>query len=416
MFVFIKETNENDKWFEWKRTPSIYLLEPNKRGFEIRYNENKTYELKFGNNINGKKLNIGDEIAIYYLKSSGVDGKVTKNAFVDSTINVYNTTQYDQIFADVKDTSLNYITIDESTDITLNNTEDSTDFGAEETTQEIKQNSPRFFSSEYKLTTKADYKSFIKRNYKNLIYDVTVYNNSDYTNRYLKYLNDELGLTDYTASTNALFNQYQYADSADANNIYLTIVPNLRKNKSVVTRSNYLSPALKEKIQTEIENYKLLNSEIAFIDPIYLKLDAAIKFSGEPARVAYKDVTEIQLVKSSRTLINEEELKSKVFNIITTYIKGLKLGATVDVRYLNNEIEKINELIEFKTTRTDINSSVPGLSFCLFNPIYNGKDLKFIDTRWKLKPFQIPYIENERAFKDKIKVKNVITNKSVVEY
>ena len=169
----------------------------------------------------------------------------------------------------------------------------------EETAQEIKQNSPKFFSSEYKLTTKADYKSFIKRNYKNLIYDVTVYNNSDYTNRYLKYLNDELGLTDYTDSTNALFNQYNYADSADVNNIYLTIVPSLRKNKSVVTRSNYLSPAVKEKIQTEIEDYKLLNSEIAFIDPVYLKLDASIRYTGEPSRVSYKDTTQIELIKSN---------------------------------------------------------------------------------------------------------------------
>ena len=132
--------------------------------------------------------------------------------------------------------------------------------------------------------------------------------------------------------------------------------------------------------------------------------------------MSYKDTTQIQLIKSARTLINEEELKSKVFNIITKYIKGLKLGDTIDIRYLNNEIEKIDELLEFKTVRTDLGDSVPGLSFCLFNPIYNGKDIRFIDTRWKLKPFQIPYIENEREFKDKIKVKSVITNKSVVEY
>ena len=74
-------------------------------------------------------------------------------------------------------------------------------------------------------------------------------------------------------------------------------------------------------------------------------------------------------------------------------------------------------MLEFRTVRTDVpNARVPGLSFCLFNPIYNGKDLKFIDTRWRLKPFQIPYIENERLFKDKITVKSIVTNKSVVEY
>ena len=414
--VYVKENNEQNKWYEWKRTPSLFLCEPNSRKFEIRYNENKNYELKFGNNVNGRKLNIGDSVAIYYLKSSGATGKVTKNAFSDTKINIYNTTQFDEIFADVKDTSLNYVSIEESVNITIHNTEDSTDFGLEETSQEIKQNSPRFFSSEYKLTTKADYKSFIQRNYKNLIYDVTVHNNSDYTNGYLKYLNDRLGLTDYSSSTNALFNQYYYADSADANNIYLTIVPNLRKNKSVVTRSNYLSPALKEKIQHEIENYKLLNSEIAFIDPVYLKLDFSLRFSGEPYRMSHKDNTIIEIVKSARTLVNEEELKSKVYNIIITYIKNLKLGSVIDVRYLNNEIEKIQDILEFKTARTDVGIAVPGLSFCIYNPIYNGKDIQSIDTRLKLKPFQIPYIEDEEAFKNKIKVRSIVTNKSVVEY
>ena len=256
---------------------------------------------------------INDQVAIYYLKSSGVDGKVTKNTFNENELNVFNTAQYDEILTDTKDTSLNYLTIESILNVNINNTEDSTEFGEEEKIEEIKQNAPRFFSSEYKLTTKADYKSFIQRNYTNLIYDVTVLNNSDYTNDYLKYLNDELGLTDYSLETNALFNQYYFADSSNSNNIYLTIVPNLRKNKSVVTRSNYLSPALKEKIQNEIENYKLLNSEIMFIDPMYLNLDFSLQFSGETSTLNYKDYTEVHIVKEARALVNDEDLKIKLY-------------------------------------------------------------------------------------------------------
>ena len=416
IFVYVKEVNEQNKWYEWSRVPSIFLANPNERVFEVRYNENKNYELKFGNSVNGKKLNQQDQIAIYYVKSTGTEGKVTKNAFVNSTINVYNTPQFDEIFGDSKDTSLNYLTIANAINVNISNPEDSTDFGEEEQVSEIKQNAPRFFSSEYKLTTKADYKSFIQRNYKNLIYDITVQNNSDYTNDYLKYINDELGLTDYTLDTNALFNQYYFADSADANNIYLTIIPNLRKNKSVVTRSNYLSNSLKEKIRSEIEGYKLLNSEIAFIDPVYLNLDLALKFSGEKDKTEYKDYTELHLLRDARTLINEEELKTKVSNIILKYITNIKLGDTIDVRYLNNEIEKISGLEKIETVRTDLNRSIPGLSLCIFNPIYNGRDIKIIDTRCKLKPYQIPYIENPVLFKSKIKVKSTVTNKRVVEY
>ena len=416
IYVYVKEVNSNNKWYEWSRVPSLYLSKPNERSFEIRYNENKNYELKFGNSVNGRKLNQGDQIAVYYLKSSGTDGKVTKNTFNSSSLNIYNTSQYDNILTDTQDTTLNFLTIETVLNTTISNTEDSTDFGEEENADEIKQNAPRFFSSEYKLTTKDDYKSFIERNYKNLVYDVTVQNNSDYTNDYLKYLDDELGLTDYSLETNALFNQYYFADSSDANNIYLTIVPNLRKNKSVITRSNYLSNALKEKIRNEIADYKLLNSEIAFIDPVYLNLDLSLRFSGEVNRLRYKDSTQLVITKQARALINEDDLKSKVYNIITTYINNLKLGDTIDVRYLNNEIEKIQGIEGIETLRTDLNRSTPGLSFCVFNPIYNGKDKKVFDTRCKLKPYQIPYIESPVAFKDKIVVKSQVTNKRVVEY
>ncbi len=417
IFVFVKEVNEQNKWYEWSRTPSLFLSKPNDRQFEVTYNENRKYELKFGNSINGKKVNLGDSIAIYYLKSSGTRGKVTKNTLKDSAVNIYNTTQYDEIFTDVKDTSLNYISIQESPNITVTNTEDSTEFGDPETVSEIKQNAPRFFSSEYRLTTKADYKSFIERNYKNFVYDCTVLNNSDYTNDYLKYINDDLGLTDFTEDTNALFNQYYYADSADSNNIYLSIVPKLRKEKSVVTRSNYLPPSLKEKIQLEIEDYKLLNSEISFIDPVYLNLDLSVKASGEPNHVAYKDTTELHIRREARTLINEADLKSKVFNIISTYIKKIKLGGTINVRDLNNDIGAIKGIIDFKTVRTDnLAIEIPGLSLCTYNSIYNGRDIKFTDTILKLKPYQIPYIENDVILKNKIKVTSVTTSKAIVEY
>ncbi len=414
--VFVKEVNENAKWYEWTRSPSLFLSNPNDRSFEVKFNENKNYELKFGNNVNGRKLNHGDSVAIYYLKSTNVAGKVTKNHFVDSEVNVYNTTQFDTIFADVKDTSLNYLTIEESVDVTISNVEDSTDFGEEETVADIKQNAPKFFSSEYKLTTKEDYKAFIRSHFKNLIYDCTVANNSDYTNNYLKYLNDELGLTDFSEDTNALFNQYYFADSADVNNIYLTIVPNLRKNKSVVTRSNYLSPALKEKIQHDIKRYKLLNSEIMFLDPVYLNVDLSLKVGSEPNKIEYKDYTQLVLEREARSLVNEENLKSKVFNIISNYIKTLKLGSTIDVRYLNGELQNIDGLKRMYMKRLDNGVTVDGLSFAIFNPIYNGKDLKFADTLCKLKPFQIPYIENDVAFKNKITVTSAITNKALIEY
>ena len=418
IFAYVKENNAENKWYEWKRVPSIFLAKPNERVFEVRYNENKTYELTFGNGVNGKQLTSNDQVALYYIKSSGTDGKVTKNALTDTSINVYNTTQYNDIYNNVKDTSLNYLTIENSININVNNSEDSTSFGEEENVQDIKLNAPKFFSSEYKLTTKPDYKSFIERNYKNLVYDIQVLNNSDYTNDYLQYINNDLELTTYSQDTNALFNQYYFADSSNSNNIYLVIVPNLRKNKSVVTRSNYLSTSLKEKIQTEIQDYKLLNSEILFLDPVYLNLDVSATFTddGEVNKLTYKDYTELQITKEARALINEEDLKSKVYNTIVDYIDSIKLGGTIDVRYLTNLIEEIPYITKIETYRTDLERAISGLSLCIFNPIYNGRDHKTIDTRLQLRPYQIPYIENKQTLKNKIKIKTTNKSQRVVEY
>ena len=74
-------------------------------------------------------------------------------------------------------------------------------------------------------------------------------------------------------------------------------------------------------------------------------------------------------------------------------------------------------LLSIKTVRTDINRDVPNISLCLFNPIYNGRDTKIIDTRLQLKPYQIPYIENVTEFKNKIKITTSKTSSNrVVEY
>ena len=86
VYVFVKENNTT--WAEYRRTSSLYLNKPNERVFDIRLNQNKNYEIKFGNNINGKRLTSGDQVAIYYLESTGKEGQVTKNAFSNTNNNI----------------------------------------------------------------------------------------------------------------------------------------------------------------------------------------------------------------------------------------------------------------------------------------------------------------------------------------
>lgn len=414
VYVFIKENNTT--WAEYKRTPSLYLNKPNERVFDIRLNQNKNYEIKFGNNINGKRLTSGDQIAIYYLESTGKEGQVTKNAFSNAKLNVFNTTQYDAIFDVVKDSTLSYISIDSAANVSVTNTSDSTLYSSEESVDEIRSNAPKFFSSEYKLITKPDYESFIERNFKNLIYDVKVSNNSDYLNIFKKYLKDDLNIDSFIGHNNALFNQYTYSDSYDVNNLFVTIVPKFKKGSTVVTRSNYISSALKNEILHELRDYKLLNAELTFLDPVYMTVDFALKSSTESSKVSFKDCTELVVVRNSSTIANDNTIRNKVYNIITQYFDAAKLGQVVDIKQLNADITSIEGVESIHTSRTDIDLKSDGLSLGLYNPIYNGRDLKIVDTNYSLKYFQIPYIEDLDGLKEKIKVETVTKSNTVVEY
>jgi len=408
--VYVKERITN-KWFEYERVPSLYLKNSNDRAFECRFNQNKNYEIKFGNNVNGRRLVQNEQIAIYYISSSGSEGQITKNNFSGSTINIYNTTNYNQIFADTKDTTLSYVTIEDSVNINVTNEEASTDYSEEESVEEIRSNAPKFFSSEYKLITKDDYKNFVVRNYSNFVYDVVASNNSDYVDIFQQYLFEDLGLNSYHDYTNALYNQFQYADSFNVNNLYLTIVPKFKKSNSIVKRSNYLTSALKNEILFELRKYKLLNGEVCFLDPVYLAVDIAVKNANEPNKVEYKDNSSLVILRNNNTISNDDTIKNKVVKILQDYFSNSTLGQIIDMQKLNSDILSIPGVDGFYTVRNNVRKD--SLSLSLYNPIYNGRDVKLIDSNLKLKYFQIPYIEDIEQIKNKISVTPITKSKSV---
>ena len=76
--VYVQDV-DTGKWSEWERTTSLYLEKSVAKKYEVRLNEHKRYELKFGNDNTGKKLNTGDNLAIYYLQSDGAKGQIGPN-------------------------------------------------------------------------------------------------------------------------------------------------------------------------------------------------------------------------------------------------------------------------------------------------------------------------------------------------
>ncbi len=75
IFVYVFE-RQTGTYVEYRRVDSLFLFGPQDRVCEIRLNENKHYEVKFGDNITGRQLQGGDLIALYFLQSDGVDGQI----------------------------------------------------------------------------------------------------------------------------------------------------------------------------------------------------------------------------------------------------------------------------------------------------------------------------------------------------
>ena len=63
--VYVLE-QQSGTYFEYKRVESLFLYGPQDRVYELRLNENKHYEIKFGDNITGRQLQSNDQIAIYF--------------------------------------------------------------------------------------------------------------------------------------------------------------------------------------------------------------------------------------------------------------------------------------------------------------------------------------------------------------
>ena len=66
--VYVRST-ATGRFTQWTETDSLFLNNKDDQSYELRLNENYRYEIKFGNDVNGKKLSSGDQIFIYYVKS-----------------------------------------------------------------------------------------------------------------------------------------------------------------------------------------------------------------------------------------------------------------------------------------------------------------------------------------------------------
>jgi hypothetical protein len=415
--VYVKR---NNIWTQWKRSPTLYLESATEEVFEIRFNENKQYEIKFGNDINGKRLQSDDTVAIYYLQSSGTEGEVGVGALDGKRLVPFSTQTYKAIINNLNEQSNNqfsYISNTQARDLVFGNGSISTYYQEEEDINSIRENAPGIFRSQYRLITAEDYESYIKTNFANLIHDVKAVNNWEYLQEQMKYYHDDIGLSNPNNISNLLYNQLHFADACNFNNVYLTIVP--KTLSSTINPTAGLTAAQKELIISTIRSFKTMTSETIILDPVFIASDIGITVDGSiSGSLDDIDNTELFISKSTTSQRDPNAIALDVQQIFIDFFdrSNIELGQELDISALTNNILSVEGVATFYTRRKDNNSvRYNGLSMIIWNPVYPS-DITLTTKNQSIEYFKYLYLNNQTTFLNKIVVDTESTIHESVEF
>jgi len=392
--VYVYE-QEQSKWVQYNESHSMYMEQPDSRSFEKRLNSNLQYEISFGDDVNGRKLQQREKVVIYFLQSSGEKGVVGPGSLYGPANTtkyvVLNTALLSQIMIDVKqDTSSVYLKSEEFGRLRFSNTAGSTMPKDIESADEIRKHAPAAFRSQYRLITQQDFEVFIRTNFSNFISNVKVFNNWEYTSDYLRYF-QELNMDPVKFQQIAL-NQVIYADACNFNNIYICAIPGI----GFTTSLKYLMPAQKEAIISAIQPLKPLTSEITFIDPIYMSLRLGTETPDGEILLEDRYFTNLEITKTRRTGKSDQSIINEVASVFQQFFmpQKQKIGGIFDYSQLVAQILSVDGVDSISTANRNSFQSVPGLSLLLWNSNYPELDNRILKNNITIEPFQFLFYED----------------------
>ena len=398
--VFVKDVITG-LWYEYTETDSLFLEDNTALKYSKRLNENGYYEFTFGNNVNGKQLNNGDQVAIYYLKSDGETGEINaKDIDSNTSLKFFNTPQFIEIMNDIS--TVSFISTDDIIKLHFSNKNNSTPFVLPESVDEIRNNAPKVFTNT-NLLKASSIESFINQNFRNVLADVKVVNNQTYTNGHLNYFQNSLGLTNANKDARVAFNQVNFSTSCNFGNIYAYMVPAIGALNNDGTFA-YVSTAQKQNIINKISDNIMMTSNIVAMDPVYMSFavgagflnDDLINKENEYTSQTIDDIineTYIIITKYKNSRRNDELIKSEVNDAIIGLFTNNTLGQTINISNIVNYILGIDGVKSIQTMRNGI--YINGLSFLYWNPVYNGIDLLSTSNDISLQFFQYPFLYNK---------------------
>ena len=404
--VYVKDnTKANPTYTQYRPTESLFLEQPGSFVYQIRLNENGRYDIKFGNGTFGKQLTQGDEIAIYFLKTSGSNGEVAAGAIDNRQLVLYNSERSQTVITDTVSPNLVIVTSEEAGLLGFNNTSPSTKFAAAESVASIKENALNTYKAQFRLSTTGDIETYVKKSFGNIISSNRVVNNADYIDGHLKYYFD-LGVEKPSMTSRLMLNQVKFSSSCNFNNTYVYAVPKIDLVTSLTTRVSYLNTAQKQFIIDKLNPYKISTSEIVVVDPVYVEVGFGLSNAGEKPTPSIADETTLEIIVDGALRRNFSAIQAQVAKIFTDFFKTTNdnLGVIIDLTELSSKIITIEGVRNFRTVRTGSNVKLQfsGISLLLFNPVYPETDIALVQQNLNLPYFKFPYLGNSINFINKI--------------
>lgn len=396
IFVYVKPI-ATGIWESWDRVTDIFLNSSTDNVYEVRINENKNYEITFGDGVNGKKLKTGDIVQIFYLQIDQTAQNLGSKGLGDISFTPYNSLVYNQILADLN-LSQNYLTTNDMTYLTINNDYPSTNYSELESIDSIRKNAPNAFRSQYRLVTNQDYNTYVSTNYSNLLSDFQIVNNDAYLRGHIKYLYN-IGLNEPQKENRLLINQVTFANSCNFNNLYLYFIPN---NENQL----YLASPQKEMIINDINTKKSLTCELIPMDPVYIYLDFYIASSGITPNPTDLGNTTLLITKNPNIKRADSAILSDIQKIFSnTFSRSInKLGQIINIYELTTQILNIEGVTRVQTYRLDNDTYVEGISLLFWNNNYPENDSTVHTQNINLQYFQYPIFNNINNLSSRIKI------------
>lgn len=402
--VYVKEPN--GRWTQYSEVDLLFESSGGDKVYEKRINEYYNYEFKFGNNINGYRPVANSEVIIFHIVSDGTSAQVGDGIIKNSPIYQYNSVKYNEIIKDVStgifEIIPNFISAENLKLLTISNIGASTDITAVENPDITREMLPKLFAAQNRLITSSDYSTFIKKNFSNFVLDNYVFNNNEYTAKYLRYFYN-IGLGKPNDNPRVLLNQVNFQTSCGFNNVYIALLP---KVNTIIDSKipNYISTSLKRLIVDSLEQHKDMTHNIAPIDPIYKAISFGVFREDKNFLPEQFENVTLTLVKDRYSNFSEDYIRSAVYNLFKTYFDNVKLGDAINIVELNSKLIQISGIK--RISLSDGINTEDKLTFIVWNPLYEEDDFTVTQQNINVDNFTYHYFYDFSNFNSKINVIN----------